>query len=66
MFLDPFVVIPVRIISPDLAMSTNDADVEHKIGIARQKKDTGDEAFKKGDVTNGTENHPVSGRLQFV
>lgn len=31
-----------------------DEDTAHKLGIAKQKKDAADQAFKAGEVVNGT------------
>lgn len=35
-------------------MADVDAETAHKTGIAKQKKDAGDQAFKQGETTTGT------------
>ncbi len=46
-------------------MEAPDQDIKTKMGIAKQKKEAGDQAFKAGEVQNGTKRHPVSKRLEL-
>lgn len=41
-------------------------DIESKISVAKQKKDVGDQAFKKGEVVNGTDRHTVSNVQSYM